>query len=541
MATSSSAPFTHITNPFLRGYLYSRISFLYFVTRHCKIQDRKTKQEIPFRLWPGQARVAPLFNTEKRIIALKARQIGITWLTAAYVLWRAIFNKNELIIIISAKEDLATEFLDRVKYMFDRLPPHYKPAVFKRTNAELSFGSEQRDKYGNIFLTGLASVIKSLPSTPDAGQSKTISLLVLDESALNRYNKEIWSAATPTLEHSDGQAIVISNPTKIAVGWPWTRELYKKTMRGENNFKRIFLDPFVVPTRGPDFIERVKRDENLTEDDRIMQYPLNEQEAIMSLAGTYFGDSIQKFEAVKGVKGNLIEVNRKLFFREDRRGIIEIWAWPKKDWLNRYAIGSDVGEGTGGSYSVAYVYDRIEEVYVARMRSNRIAADIWGQHLIYLAIYFGGLTTMLGPEKMGPGISTVQYLQRKHWPKLYMRRRAGRVSGTWTSEVGWYMTDEMKRLAANRLHMYFRDVWSVMPCQLLLDECATFIEYEGGKGLGAEPGANDDCVDAAMITLQVSLQMPAPETVQEKHEKGWREMLWGDADSSWTPYDIASM
>lgn len=541
MVANPNQPLEDIDNPYLKEYILCSLSFVAFVIRHGYIQDRRTKKTIPFHLWPGQSLVAPLFETVKRLIALKARQIGITWLTAAYVLWRAIFHANELIIIISAKEDLASEFLDRVKFMFDHLPGYLKPKVYKRTNSELTFAHEERDAAGNIILQGLQSTIKSLPSTPDAGQSKTISLLVMDESAINRYCKEIWSAATPTLEHSDGQAIVISNPTKTGYGWPWTRAMYSGSMKGANDFHRIFLDPFTVPTRDPaTFIENVMRTEGLDEEDRIMQYPLTEEEAISSIGGSYFGGYLKPFKAIKGKVGDLrITRKKRIIFEERAKGVIEIWRWPQKDWFNRYCLGSDVGEGVGASYSVAYVYDRFLQEFIARARSNKIDADKWANILIMLAVYYG--KCRIGIERQGPGLTTVVEVQRVY-KNLYTRRREGRTRGTYTNEYGWFPSEESKRFVCANLKTHFRDVFAMVPCGVLLDECSTFIDREGREGLGAEKGAFDDCVMGAAITLEVSRTMPEVKTVEEVKEAGWREKLWGDYDrKKLTAYDIAAM
>ncbi|HAA04781.1 MAG TPA: hypothetical protein DCE18_15650, partial [Syntrophobacteraceae bacterium] len=199
---SAEASKAQYSPEFLRLFRLMRIlahDFIRFVSRYCYIQDRKSGGPIRFELWPGQAEVTAKLLSAKLLAALKARQLGITWLIAAYCLWRSIFRANELIIVISAKEDLAVEFLDRVKYMFDRLPGWLRPPVLKRTTTELSFGVESRDAKGDLVVIGHQSTIKSIPSTPDAGQSKTISLLVMDETALNRYCKEIWGSAKPTL------------------------------------------------------------------------------------------------------------------------------------------------------------------------------------------------------------------------------------------------------------------------------------------------------------------------------------------------------
>jgi hypothetical protein len=421
-----------------------------------------------------------------------------------------MFRFNALVVIISAKEDLAIEFMDRVKFMLDKLPSWMKPGVYKRTTTELTFAIESKDARGSVSLGGLNSTIKSIPTTPDAGQSKTISLLVMDESALNRYCREIWSAAKPTLEHSDGQAIVISNPTKTMPGWSWTRDIYTGSMRNENEFARIFLDPFCVPGRGPDFIEQQRR-AGLDDDDIVMQYPQTEQEAVSVLGGSYFGRVLGKFVPRKGEVGNLTLKNDQYIFEPEERGIVEVWEHPAKNWSNRYAIGSDISEGTNNTASVAYVYDRSGCKYVARMRSSKVDADDWARLLIDLAKYYGN--AYIGPERTGAGITTVIALQKAKYPFLYFRQRPGSMKGEYVLEYGWPETNEQKQILADDLRRYMRDTMTDVPCALLLDECSTFIRHDNGR-LAHEEGKLDDCVIAAGISIQVSQLMPTYENLK---------------------------
>lgn len=483
-----------------------RKDFAYFVDNYCLIQDRKTKRAIPFKLWDGQKSVVPLILDSIYLFVLKARQLGLTWLVAAYSLWRGIFNFHELIIVISAKEDLAIEFLDRVKFMFDRLPDWMKPSVYKRTTTELTYAIENKDSAGNIVLEGLNSTIKSIPSTPDAGQSKTISLLVLDESALNRYCSEIWSAAKPTLEHADGQAIILSNPSKDKPGWGWSRDIYTGSMRDENEFKRVFLNWQCVPGRGDDFIEKQRR-AGLDDDDIIMQYPTTEEEAISILGGSYFGKSLGKYKPYNGERGFLLTKNDKPYFEPDKKGILEIWDHPEKEWEHRYAIGSDVSEGLGDTSSVAYVYDRVNNHFVARMRSNRVDADEWAKMLINLGRYYNN--AFIGPERNGAGITTIIHLQNAKYVNLFYRMRPGNMKGTYITEYGWNETNENKQILADELRRHYRDVFTRVPCGVLLDESSTFMRHDNGR-LAHEDGKYDDCVIAAGIALQVSIMMPAP-------------------------------
>lgn len=491
-----------------------RTNFDYFVSTYCYIEDRKSKRAILFDLWPGQREVAPKFLTIKHLILLKARQLGLTWLTAAYVVWRAIFHFHEFIVIISAKEDLAVEFLDRVKFMFDRLPHWMKPHVGKRTTTELFFGEEKKDKYGHLHVTGLNSTIKSIPSTPDAGQSKTISLLVLDESALNRYCREIWSAAEPTLEHANGQVIVISNPSKDKPGWGWTRDMYTNAMSGVNDFKHIFLDWSCVSGRGKNFLDE-KRRAGQDEDGLSMQYPSTEAEALSSMVGNYFGKTLLRHNKTStGLRGMLHKDNRDgtINFVRDGRGSLEIWErpyylqddWDGTEWERRYAIGSDISEGLGLTYSVAYVIDRHTDKIVCRMRSNKIDASDWAVMLHTLAIYYrnGSAPSLVCPERTGAGQTTAKELM-KLGAQLYRQILPAKAGKQVSQKIGYSETRQAKQDLAEDLKKWFKETESDVPCSLLLDEASTFIRYELG-GVGHEDGKMDDCVIGMGCTLQAS-------------------------------------
>jgi hypothetical protein len=510
---SAEASKAQYSPEFLRLFRLMRIlahDFIRFVSRYCYIQDRKSGGPIRFELWPGQAEVTAKLLSAKLLAALKARQLGITWLIAAYCLWRSIFRANELIIVISAKEDLAVEFLDRVKYMFDRLPGWLRPPVLKRTTTELSFGVESRDAKGDLVVIGHQSTIKSIPSTPDAGQSKTISLLVMDETALNRYCKEIWGSAKPTLEHASGQAVIISNPSKVMPGWPWTRQLCTDALKGLNDFELMFLGWQCVPGRGDDFIERQKQS-GLDDDDISMQYPSSIEEALSTLGSSYFGKTLAKFETIDGEIGTLRKSPGSLIigFEPDSKGILEVWEHPVAHWEQRYAIGSDVAEGLGGDYSVAYVLDRVDQRFVARMRTNKVSADMWAGMLADLGAYYHD--AMVGPERNGAGITTVIKLQELY-QHLFYRTKPGTIKGEFLRVYGWQTTNESKQILVDELKRYYREVFDSMPCAYLLDESSTFIRNENGQ-LGAEDGHHDDCVIAAGITLQVSMAMSVPKDV----------------------------
>ena len=143
-------------------------SFLLFIQQFCFIIDKNTKEAIKFRLWQSQIDILKDILTAPLLVILKARQLGLTWICAAYVLWFAITRKNRLIVVISAKGDWAVEFLDRVYFMLQRLPDWLYPKITKQTTEVLTFKHPD----------GSESTIKSLPTTEAGAQSKTPDILI---------------------------------------------------------------------------------------------------------------------------------------------------------------------------------------------------------------------------------------------------------------------------------------------------------------------------------------------------------------------------
>ena len=486
-------------------------SFAYFVLTWCWIEDKQNKCAIRFALWPEQLRVLPRIVRAMRLIVLKARQLGLTWIVAAYVLWLAWTRALQLIVVISVNEELSIEFLDRVYFMLDRLPENLRPKVKTRTKQTLEIQH----------FNGLVSTIKSLPTTEMGAQSKTPTLLVLDETSRNRLVSEIYAASLPGIDAAGGRVIVISNSIKDAPGWPWTRGIYVDSMKGENCFERMFMDWKARPDRPENFRE-LKLLDGMTEEDFVQHYPESEEEAISSMGGSYFGDALGRHkETRKGEVGTIKNHDEFWTFEPDPRGILEIWQRPYQEepdydgrpWLYRYAMGADVSEGLGDTYSTAYVYDRLTDEICARMRSNRVDADRWGEMCNDLASYYD--RALICPERTGAGQTTVKRLRALR-ANLYLRVKAEKTGKQQVTKVfGWEETRNSKQELAGDLRTYLKRTEAIVPDAILLDECSTFIKREDG-GLGHEEGKYDDCVIGAGLMLQADAFIGrAPEKVPQ--------------------------
>ncbi|MFA6290171.1 MAG: hypothetical protein WC637_00240 [Victivallales bacterium] len=494
-------------------------SFEYFLDEYVWIEDKEAKKAIKLELWPEQRRVVPALVIEQLLILLKTRQVGLTWLAAALVLWLGIRNPLFLAVIISVNEDLSIEFLNRIYFMLDRLPVWLCPPIKARTKQILEFSHDG----------GTSAIIKSMPTTEMGAQSKTPNILIMDESCMNRMAADIFNSSYPGIEQAKGQVIVISNSIKTGPGWPWTRDLYQGSMRGLNKFKRIFLAWDAHPGRPKTFL-RDMRAAGMDEEDVSQHYPGTEEEAISTLMGSYFGDVLARHDkAMRGTVGRFVrdDKTKEVSFEEAKGGIVEIWRypyflnkkWDQYRWLRRYCVGSDVSEGQGRSYSVAYCKDRHLDEPACRIRSNRIDAWYWAEQLKMMSDYYEN--AILTVERTGAGQTTVKHLEELNANQT-VHLTSGSTGSNVTSQYGWHESQEAKHLLSGYLKQWLRSMRGRLYCALLIDECSTWIQHEGSEHVGPEAGKLGDCVIAAGCMLEADQYLEKCEKIIPPG-RGWRE------------------
>ena len=204
-------------------------SFEYFLDHYVHIEDKESKRAIKLELWPAQRAILHDLVNQSLLTLLKTRQVGLTWLAAALVLWLSIRNPLFLAIIISASEDHAIEFLNRVYFILDRLPSWLYPPIKSRTKMILEFAH----------LDNTTATIKSMPTIEMGAESKTPNVLIIDEAHTIRNVGMIYNSSYPGIEQAKGQIVIIANSVKTGRAGAGSG-LYLDSMSGKNQFKRIF-------------------------------------------------------------------------------------------------------------------------------------------------------------------------------------------------------------------------------------------------------------------------------------------------------------
>lgn len=232
---------------------------------------------ILFHPWPAQRDLLAELQSNRQLIILKARQLGITWIVIVYVLWLCIFHANKTIIVISKDQDAAAEVIRRAKGVFNRLRD--KPVLLTVDNVgEAAWSNGSR--------------IKAFASTSDAGSSYTGSMVILDELAKNRNAEDIYTAVKPTID--DGGAVVLLSTARGQDNL--FHRLWTKAREGANNLKPLFIPWTARPGRDNAWYVRVAADA-VSMAHHMQEYPATPEEAFQSLAELPFLPSMSWWDA----------------------------------------------------------------------------------------------------------------------------------------------------------------------------------------------------------------------------------------------------
>lgn len=404
------------------------------------------------------------FATGDNWLTLKARQIGWSTIVTLYVFWRAFFNEDTQVLLISRTERDAAKLLDMIRFGYDRLP-----LWLRARGPELLNDNQSSMKFSN------GSEIVSLPSAADPGRGFSGSVVVVDEWAFLPNAEQAWSSIEPVADIG-GQIIGLS--TANGVG-NWFHENWEKALRNENSFKTMFFSWRAVPERDDEWFEQKCRD--MLGWQRAQEYPSDPEEAFISSGNVIFDTKLlQAMPTSPPQKGSLFALAQRAYEFRHGSGELSVWEPPVEDHV--YVIGADVAEGLEhGDFSSAHVIDVREERVVAHWH-GRWETDLFAEALFGLGIWYFGC--LLGVEANNHGHSVIKELRRMSYPRLFRQRSSPVQAATQVApRYGWWTSKESKAVLVDDLSKALRNGLHV-PCEHTVHELLTFSRDEKGKMQG---------------------------------------------------------
>ncbi len=458
-----------------REYAKCATDPVYFLGKYGIIQH-PVRGKVNFNLYDFQEKSLESFMKHDYNIVLKARQLGLSTLTAGYALWMMTFQQDKNILVIATKQETAKNLVTKVRVMHANLPGWLKQPCVEDNKLSL--------RYKN------GSQIKAVASSEESGRSEALSLLIIDEAAFIDKIDTIWGAAQQTLA-TGGRALVISTPNGVG-------NFFHKTWigaeDGTNDFNFIKLHWSVHPERGQEW-----RDEQ----DKLLGPSLAAQECDC--------DFITSGRGV--IDGLLLENLKESSVREpmEKRGIdSNYWIWQPPNYTKNYVVSADVSRGDGTDYSAFHIID-VETLEQVAEYKGKISTQDFGNMLVNVASEYNN--ALLVVENNNIGWAAIQQVIDREYPNLFYTSKDLQyvdVQHQMTNKYrvqernmvpGFSTTQKTRPLIVAKLEEMFREESVVVHSQRLIDELFVFI-YNGNRA-EAMTGYNDDLVMSFAIALWV--------------------------------------
>ena len=421
---------------------------VYFINNYARIQH-PLKGTIPFKTYDFQTQLLHDFNDYRFNVILKARQLGISTITAAYVSWMMLFHKDKNVLVMATKFGTAANLVKKVKAIVKNLPEWMQIAkidIDNRTSFELSNGSQ----------------IKASTTSGDAGRSEALSLLVIDEAAHVEGLEELWTGLYPTLS-TGGRCIALSTPNGVG---NWFHQTYVDAENEVNNFYPTVLPWDVHPERDEDWF--LKETANMSRRQVAQEYECNFN---MS------GETVIDPEDMERLKKIIRDPVYRVGF--DRN----LWLWEKYDQNSTYLLVADVSRGDDKDNSVFHIL-KLDTMEIIGEYQSKITPDMFADLINNTGREFGDCMVVV--ENNSVGFAVLEKLRDLEYPNLYHSVKSTHeyvdqytAEGKSNAIPGFSMTSKTRPLVVAKMEEFIRNKLITIYSNRLFHELETFVWQNG--------------------------------------------------------------
>ena len=512
------------TQEIFKEYVKCLSSPTYAIETYLETFDKTQEGFVPFKLFPRQKEIVSAYEKHRFNLVTKPRQAGVSTTTAAYMSIKVGFadaDNPEAVLIIANKQELAFEFLAKIKDFLSQLP-------------RWIWGDEY---YGNaknegksIFLTDSkkeirlpnGSRVKAVATSKDALRGFTPTYLVMDEAAYIDNGAEVFGAALTALG-TGGKATLISTPKGMDSLYYNT---YDQAKKKKNNFNIIEMK-WYEDLRYNKGLKWLKGDEEVTEfeftfdsynrmiDDGWKPTSFWYEEMCRGMNNDAKMIAQELDVSFIGSGGNVIdeeyiEYQNKFNVKDPILTLgaeDEIWIWEEPQEGHQYILGCDVSRGDGEDASTIVILDftTMEQVmeYQGKIQPDLLAQIVEEYGEMYKAYTVVDITG-------GMGVSTVLKLLEFDYKRLHYDVAGGKILSSRQREIanygkgdkipGFQATSVRLPMIANLEYKIRTDAIKIRSVRLT-SELKTFI-YKNGRPDHME-GYHDDLIMSLAMCLWV--------------------------------------
>lgn len=445
--------------------------FPHFLSTFCMVLSSKESGEwVRFGLWDGQGPVARAAQRGRLIAALKARQLGFSWIMVGLALWCCRFHPIATVLLFSKRDDEAVELLNvRLRGMHDRLPAWLRVRFVTSNDHEIGFPNGSR--------------ALAFPTT--GGRSYTATLVIVDEADFVPDLQALLNAVKPTID-AGGKLILVSTADKSRPESTF-KAIYRAAKAGANSYTPLFCGWRARPDRTDEWYERQKADclaQTGALDELHQEYPETDAEALAPrtldkrlapawLQAVYeerrpLADPFGEFPTIPG---------------------LQVFAVPQKG--RSYVLGGDPAEGNPQSDdSACEVLDEGTGEQVASL-AGRFEPSVFAGHVKTLSRWYNDAPALV--ERNNHGHAVLLWLADNGGPQL--------LCGP-DEKPGWHTTT----LCKARLYDLAAD--QVRGREVLIHALPTYVQLCAVEGatLRAPAGQHDDRAVAFALACAARLE-----------------------------------
>ena len=456
------------------------IGYLYFAKHFAYIQH-PVEGKLLFDPYSYQVSLLESYHNHRFNINMLPRQTGKTTCAAIYLLWYAMFNPDQTILIAAHKYTGAQEIMQRIRYGYELCPDHIRAGVVNYNKGSIEFENGSR--------------IVSATTTGNTGRGMSISLLYCDEFAFVQPTiaDEFWTSISPTLA-TGGRAILTSTPNSdedtFATIWKQAEQKFDE----HGNEQDVGINGFHSFTCAWD--EHPDRDEKWKEDEigRIGEERFRREYGCEFLV---FDETLLNSIKLASMEPKTVIMNM---------GQTRWYEKIKKD--ASYCIGLDPSMGTGGDYAAIQVIELPSYKQVAEWRHNttpipgqiRVLKDICDyiekQSGRSTGIYWSVENNAIGEA----ALIVIRDFGEENIPGMFVSEpiRKGHVR---KFRKGFNTTHSTKITACAKLKTMIENDKLVVASGPLISELKGFVAT--GSSFKAKPGETDDLISAMLLSIRI--------------------------------------
>lgn len=455
----------------------------YFVEHFFHIQH-PVKGKLLYDPFDYQRKLLDTYHKYRFNINMLPRQTGKTTTAAGYLLWRAMFVPDSIILIAAHKYSGAQEIMQRIRYAYELCPDHIRAGVTSYNKGSIEFENGSR--------------IIAQATTENTGRGLSISLLYCDEFAFVRPTiaKEFWTSISPTLA-TGGQAIITSTPNsdedQFAEIWRLANKCFdangNETDVGINGFKAYQAYWWEHPDRDEKWKEEElgRIGEERFRREHECEFIINDETLIDSLVLSSLrgSDPVFKQGTVRWYK----HINPKC----------------------NYLVALDPSLGTGGDPAAIQVFEIPSMTQVAEWCHNKTPIPQQIRILIDICKYVEEIT---GPNSIYYSVEnntigeaaliSIADVGEENIPGIFISepRRAGNVR---VFRRGFNTTNRSKLATCAKLKTLIETEKLKVNSKMLISELKTFVA--SGGSYAAKIGETDDLVMSTVLAVRMANEL----------------------------------